>query len=281
MNVDLAELDDRIAKCQKILETDPQSQIFAALAEAYRKRKLVDKAFEVCKKGLTIHPQYASAYIVMAKIFLDRGNFEEANRNLQRAIESGGRTRSVDLLQSEILIKLGHRDKARMLLDKLHKSDPLNESVKRLMVSVNEDEVPPAGELKMPEAEINIRSTAPSSSEKKSYTLSNALTIIKVLPRVLGVVAVARDGIVVEGHFDGMLSKDELGALASGAFDSISQAISRIELGAPEEIMIETEFSKLWIMVFKNLLIIISMRDDVNFGSIKLKVTEIFKNTVF
>ena len=281
MNVDIAELDDRINKCQKILDSDPNSQIFAALAEAYRKKKMVDKALEVCRKGLEIHPSYASAYIVMSKIFVDRSDFEKADSFLKKAIEVGGRTRSVDILQSEIFIRLGQKEKARSLLDKLHKSDPLNESVKRLLVSVDEVEKPIAEDLKMPGPELTIQSAAQMTSQiKKSYTLSNALTIIKTLPRVLGVVAVSRDGIVVEGHFDGMLTGGEMGALASAAFDTVVQGVAKIDLGVPKEIMVETENSKLWILGFGGLLIIISMRDDVNFGSLKLKVTEIFKNTV-
>ena len=116
---------------------------------------------------------------------------------------------------------------------------------------------------------------------KRAYTLSNALSIIKVLPRVLGVVAVGKDGMVIEGHFDGMLSKDELGALASGAYDSITAGIAKVNLGQPLEVLIESEQSKLWLMRHEKMLIVVSMRDDVNLGSLKLKVHEIFKNTLF
>jgi predicted regulator of Ras-like GTPase activity (Roadblock/LC7/MglB family) len=282
MNVDLAELDDRIAKCQKILDADPNSQIFAALAEAFRKRRQVDKALDVCRKGLEIHPDYASAYIVMAKIFMDQSNFEEADRQLQHAIRTGGRTRSSDILQSEILIKLGQREKARTILGKLQKSDPMNDTVKRLLVSIeNEPVVPVIESIKMPEQFAAPEPVAHEEAQKRTYTLSNALNIIKVLPRVLGVVAVGKDGMVIEGHFDGMLSKDELGALASGAFDSISTGIAKVHLGQPYEVLIESEQSKLWLMHHEKMLIVVSMRDDVNLGSLKLKVNEIFKNTLF
>lgn len=275
MNVDYEELDDRIAKCQKILDDDPNSQIFAALAEAFRKKGLVDKAMDVCQKGLDIHPEYASAYVVLTKIFMDQGNFNEANRQLQRAIETGGRTRAVDMLQSEILIKLGNKEKARVILDKLLKTDPMNESVKTMLVSIDKDSVQMPADL-----DFKFERKAPETG-KRSYTLSNALSIIKVLPRVLGVVAVGHDGIIIEGHFDGMLSKDELGALASGAYDSVAQGIAKINLGKPHEILIETLQSKLWIYNHPKMLIVISARDDVNLGSLKLKVSEIFKVTDF
>jgi len=301
MNVDLAELDDRIAKCQKILEADPNSQIFAALAEAYRKKGEVPKAFEVCRKGIEIHPDYASAYIVLAKIFADQNNFSEADRQLQKAVEVGGRTRSVDLLQSEIYIKLGYKEKARNILLKLQKSDARNEAIKNLLLalegkSVDMPEPGPVPQIKSeavhisrsgprpefkPEPKLEPEPIQPPMGIKKSYTLSNALSIIKVLPRVLGVVAVGRDGMVIEGHFDGMLSRDELGALASGAYDSVAFGIAKINLGHPREILIESDHSKLWLYNRNNMLVVVSMRDDVNLGSLRLKVSEIFKNTEF
>jgi predicted regulator of Ras-like GTPase activity (Roadblock/LC7/MglB family) len=297
MNVDLAELDDRIAKCQKILEADPNSQIFAALAEAYRKKGEAAKAHEVCRKGIEIHPDYASAYIVLAKIFADQKNYNEADRQLQKAIGVGGRTRSVDLLQSEIYIKLGYKEKARNILFKLQKTDPENEAVKSLLLnlegkSIEMPEPAPMPKFKseavrVPKSEhitvpkFEPEPVSPLPAAKKSYTLSNALSIIKVLPRVLGVVAVGRDGIVIEGHFDGMLSRDELGALASGAFDSIALGIAKIDLGQPREILIESAHSKLWLYSRNNMIIVVSMRDDVNLGSLRLKISEIFKNTEF
>ena len=295
MNVDLTELDDRIAKCQKILEADPSSQIFAALAEAYRKKGEVSKAYEVCRNGIEIHPDYASAYIVLAKIFVDQNNYNEADRQLQKAIEVGGRTRSVDLLQSEIYIKLGYKEKARNILGKLQRSDSHNEAIKNLLLSlegksVDMPEPAPLPKFKseaMPISKsepipvIEPEPVQPPIAAKRSYTLSNALSIIKVLPRVLGVVAVGRDGIVIEGHFDGMLSRDELGALASGAYDSVAMGIAKINLGKPREILIESEHSKLWLYDRNNMIVVVSTRDDVNLGSLRLKVSEIFKNTEF
>ncbi|MCP4581390.1 MAG: hypothetical protein GY839_07205 [candidate division Zixibacteria bacterium] len=283
MNVNIAELDDRIAKCQKILDADPNSQIFAALAEAYRKKLDINKALEICARGIAIHPDYASAYIVMTKIYIDQKQYIEADHQLQKAIEVGGRTRSVDLLQSDIYVKLGQSKKARNILEKLLKSDPHNESVKNLLLSVDNPSLKTPEPNAAPEPAPGSELPKPSTPQtlKRSYTLSNALSIIKVLPRVLGVVAVSRDGIVIEGHFDGMLSRDELGALASGAFDAIKQGIDKINFGHPYEILIESEQIKLWLYNREEMLIIISMRDDVNLGSLRLKVSEIFKYTEF
>jgi predicted regulator of Ras-like GTPase activity (Roadblock/LC7/MglB family) len=286
MKVDIVEIDERITKCQKILEADPASQIFAALADAHRKKGNAPKALEICLKGIEKHPDYGSAYIVLAKIHLDQGNHVEANRQLQKAIAVGGRTRSVDVLEAEILIKLGQPGKAKSILEKLFGSDPRNESVKNLLITLDD---PLTRKPERPSSTFEIvkppepmpPAVAVPSEPKRAHSLSHALSIIKILPRVLGVVAVTKDGMVIEGHFDGLLSRDELGALASGAFDGATQALSRINLGEPLEILVEAEQSKLWIFNRQNILIVVSTRDDVNLGSLKLKITGIFKQTEF
>ena len=86
--INAVEIDERIGKCQKILDVDPNSQIFAALAEAYRKKGELEKAFRVCQNGLRIHPSYGSAHVVMAKINLDRGLYDWAEIEANKAAET-------------------------------------------------------------------------------------------------------------------------------------------------------------------------------------------------
>ncbi len=277
MKIDFDEINERIAKCQKILEADPNSQIFAALADAYRKKGELEKALQIGLKGIEDHPDYGSAYMVVAKTYLDLGNYGEAERYLNKAVEVGGRTRSADLLEAEILIRREQYGRARTLLEKLHNSDPKSETIKSLLkkTTIQPEEVP--------EPPKPVRSAAVSAepSSKKPYDLSHTLGIIKILPRVLGVVAVTREGMVVEGQFDGLLPRDELGALASGAFNSVEQAIAKLDFGAGQEILVEADQSKLWMFNRGRIIIVISTRDDVNLGSLKLKLNEIFSHAEF
>jgi len=277
MKIDFDEINERIAKCQKILDADPSSQIFAALADAYRKKGELEKALQIGLKGIEDHPDYGSAYMVVAKTYLDMGNYGEAERYLHKAVEVGGRTRSADLLEAEILMKQEQFGRAKTLLERLHNSDPKSETIKNLltkaMLQSNTGIEPPKP--------ISSAAVSPEHPPRKTYDLSHTIGIIKILPRVLGVVAVTREGMVVEGQFDGLLPRDELGALASGAFNSVEQAISKLHFGAGHEILIEADQSKLWMFNRGRLIIVISTRDDVNLGSLKLKLNEIFSHAEF
>ena len=135
MNV--AELDERIEKCLAILADNPRSQVFAALADSYRKRGDFGRAFSVCKSGLKQHPEYAPAHIVLAKLYLHQGMHAEAHAALTRAIVLDGPTRASDLLQAEILIARGDLDGARAAVDRLRRGDPGNPAIAELRDRIN------------------------------------------------------------------------------------------------------------------------------------------------
>ena len=127
------EIDERIEKCQKILDVDPNSQIFAALADAYRKKGDFDKAFRICQNGLKIHPSYGSAHVVMAKINLDRGLYDWAMVEAKKAADIDGKSRTIELLLSEIYIYRGEFQSAIKLLKKLQAADPYNTQINKLL----------------------------------------------------------------------------------------------------------------------------------------------------
>ncbi len=265
------DLDDRITKCEKILGTDENSQIFAALAEAYRKKGDLQKAQDVCLRGLKIHPNYASARIVMAKILMAYQSFDSAWQELSKAIASSGRTRTIDVLESEILIRNGKKNEARAILEKLYSSDPEDESIKNLMTLLR-DEKPSRSfsDIAMPDLHFG-------GNKKKELTLSEAISILKVLPRVMGVAAVNNQGLALEGRFDGSYSREEVAALSKGIYDVARAGAARVDLGETREILIETQSSKLWIFIRESFLLVIYARDDVSMGSLKLKLEDLMQ----
>jgi predicted regulator of Ras-like GTPase activity (Roadblock/LC7/MglB family) len=264
--IDTVELDDRIAKCEKILAGDGNSQIFAALADAYRKKGDVERAREICLRGLEIHPNYSSARVVMAKIYMSDGNYKAAKEELERAIESSGRSRAIDILEAEIFIRLQKLPEAKIILERLYSSDPGDELVLNLMSMIGEEKSPPA------RVGGNMADQVP---QRRSYSLSDVVSLLKIMPRVMGVVVVSEDGLILEGRFDASVSKEEIGALSKSVYDLSSSAANKINLGTANEILIETQTSKLWIFNKERFLLTIFARDDVSMGSLKLKIEDL------
>jgi predicted Zn-dependent protease len=122
-------VDERISKCEEILEKNPDSVIFAALSDAYRRRGDLAKAFHVCSRGLKSHPDYGPGHLVMAKINLERGMYSEAEKELTFAVQADGKTRATELLLAQILVKKKETKDAKRILEKLKIADPENELI--------------------------------------------------------------------------------------------------------------------------------------------------------
>ncbi len=131
--LNVAEIDERVEKCLAILADNPRSQVFAALADVYRKRGDFGRAFSVCKSGLKHHPEYASAHIVMAKLYLHQGMHDDALASVSYAVGLDGPTRASDLLEADIRVAMGDGDGARPFVERLRASDPRNPAVKALV----------------------------------------------------------------------------------------------------------------------------------------------------
>lgn len=111
------QLDERIAKCEKILSENSESLIFAALSDAYRKKGDLAKGFSICSRGLKLHPDYGPGHLVMAKINLERGMYSEAEKELSLAVQADGTTRATELLLAQILVRKNQIKEAKKILE--------------------------------------------------------------------------------------------------------------------------------------------------------------------
>jgi tetratricopeptide (TPR) repeat protein len=76
-----------IEKFQALLQKDPNSQVFAPLAEAYRELKMLREAENTIRNGMKRHPNFVSGLVTMAKILRDLGKITEAIPPLKKAIQ--------------------------------------------------------------------------------------------------------------------------------------------------------------------------------------------------
>lgn len=67
-------------------QKDPGSVVFASVADLFLRYDQIDNAYKVCKAGLEKHPGLTVGHVVMAKIHIARGNFEEAEEEIRTAL---------------------------------------------------------------------------------------------------------------------------------------------------------------------------------------------------
>ncbi|UCD18539.1 MAG: roadblock/LC7 domain-containing protein [Candidatus Zixiibacteriota bacterium] len=276
---DMTELDDRIAKCNKILDENPNSQIFAALAEAYRKKGELDKAFRVCQNGLRIHDGYGSAHMVMAKINLDKGLYDWAQMEIEKAAELDGRNHASDLLLAEIHIYKGEFAKATRLLDKLHRIDSSNQHVNRLLeiakklpmesAKIIEPQTPPE-DVQAPLEEQPTQEQAPAGISVKELLDSMAN-----LPGIEGVLLINGEGLVAEATWNSSQESDLYGALAKDIERVVQSQIEMSRFGTYRNILLEAEDLVVNFIPIGDNLLLIKANKQVNLGTMRLKLASL------
>jgi len=95
-----------LAKYLGLFEKNPTGQVFAPLAETYRKLGMYKEAMDVLKKGLRHHPHYVLGLIVLAHCHFDQGHLEQAYRILSPIVNQEQDNLMLQKLFAQISYKL-------------------------------------------------------------------------------------------------------------------------------------------------------------------------------
>ncbi|MGB9663884.1 MAG: tetratricopeptide repeat protein [Ignavibacteria bacterium] len=94
---------DRI---REIIQSNPDSPLFARFADLLFQKGLINEALFVIENGLRKHKLYSTAYIVYAKILLQKGRDEEAVQSLRKALHLSPSCQSAKFM----IDKITHKD---------------------------------------------------------------------------------------------------------------------------------------------------------------------------
>ena len=284
MTVDL-EIDNRIAKCQKILELDPNSQIFAALAEAYRKKGELERAFHVCHNGLRLHPKYGAAHLVMAKVNLDRGLYDWAEAELEKARQVEGNSRTIELLLAEIQIYKGEFQSAIKLLRRLAAADPGNDHVRRLLEiaeKIPQEQSPELrGQVFAPASSdaAPVVREVPSQHAVSPGRLSPTEMLAETLQvvGVIGALQVNCEGLVLESQWRSDIDPTVCGATLAAVSKFLDQELMKIAFGRVDTVLIETSRQMYYLIRIEDSTVLVVSDTSVNLGSLRMKMTNLLQ----
>ncbi len=279
--VNVSELSDRIAKCEKILEANPNSQIFAALADAYRKKGDLDKAFRICQNGLRIHPSYGSAHVVMAKINLDRGLYDWAEIEANKAMEIDGKTRSIELLLAEIYIYKGEFNAAIKLLKELNEADPDHPQIKKLLeiarkLPEEQAALSPVSKMTASQPEPETASEATGKTKTKEppppLTAKEVIEQSMVIPGMEGVLFVNFEGLVVESEWKLSMDPALCAATLGDIGNAVEQELVDNSLGNIRTVLIETLEPIFYLVWVTDGIFLFAADSSANLGSLRMRI---------
>lgn len=126
-------LDPEIERLSERLSKDPDSLVFAPLADAYRKSGLIEEAIDILRKGMDRHPNYASAYIVLGRCYQDQKMYELARSEFEKALEVAPDNFLASRLYADVLVSLGQKEEAIKRYKHLLESDPGNVEIQEAL----------------------------------------------------------------------------------------------------------------------------------------------------
>ncbi len=115
-----------IEKLEKRWAENPKGRNFAPLADAYRKAGELDRAIELCKAGLDLHPDYVSAHIVFARCLIDQKNDAGASDVFRKVLTLDPENVLGLKMLADIAERSGRYDEAVEWLTRLLSADPMN-----------------------------------------------------------------------------------------------------------------------------------------------------------
>jgi predicted regulator of Ras-like GTPase activity (Roadblock/LC7/MglB family) len=285
MTVDV-EIDNRIGKCQKILETDPNSQIFAALAEAYRKKGELEKAFQVCHNGLRIHPNYGPAHVVMAKVNMDRGLYDWAETEVEKARQVDGNNRTIELLLAEINIYKGEFQAAIKVLKRLALTDPGNDHVKRLIdiamkiPQEQREQLEPQGIAAADSGATPkpVQAHAPlRAAVADRFTPVDLLTEALQVKEVDGAMYINTEGLVIESQWRLAIDQATCGAALAEVSKFLDQELMKISFGRVGTVLVETANRIFYLIRVSGGMFLVVAGASVNLGSLRMKMATVME----
>lgn len=149
-------LDPEIEKLTEKLAKDPNSMVFAPLADSYRRSGLIEEAIDIVKKGLDKHPDYASAYIVLGRCYQDQKMYELARAEFEKALEVAPENFVAAKLYANMLVSLGQKEEAIKRYNQLLETNPGNEEIKRSLEDLRPEEVESVPEELSSEADPSV-----------------------------------------------------------------------------------------------------------------------------
>lgn len=182
---------ETIQQYEKNLGKDPNSKVFAALADAYREQGRVEEAEKMARDGVRRHPNYVGGYIALARIFLGSQRPDEAEDCLKKAIQLSPENLLAYQLLGQTFVELKRPQEALkahkmvLFLNPLsEKSRQAVEKLETLSATDYDDELFEMRPLReQPVRSVDVPSKKLASSLERSLSFVDALLVRNELGR--------------------------------------------------------------------------------------------------
>lgn len=156
-------------------QEDPNSRVFAPLAEAYRKAGLVDEAIEIAREGLRIHPAFIGGRVALGRALFDKRLYQEVTDELMPVVKDVPDNLVAQRLIAESCLILGRPAEALAAYKMLLYFSPNDAETAKLVQELEEQAY---------ERGVLVLRTDPKKKEVSAFDVISAGEAISQAPEV-------------------------------------------------------------------------------------------------
>lgn len=224
-------MSEDIHRLSAELARDPGSRVFVRLGETLRAQGQADLALKVTLRGLERHPHLADAHDLLARIAVDRGDYERAFDEWDMVLRLAPGHLGALKGMGFVCFQRERFGDAERYLSAAAASDPADEQVASALHHVRDARDEPPAE-------------APSMPHGAMARDSHFLFVDVLRDDGQTALLLDRDGFVLAGAYiggDGRDSAQEVGAELSGVTDAARRATRHLAMGDWTSIVFETD----------------------------------------
>ncbi|MGA9521483.1 MAG: tetratricopeptide repeat protein, partial [Myxococcaceae bacterium] len=113
-----------LAKLEHAFASEPASEAYKSLAEAYLAMERYMEAMVVCKKGVKAHPSVPDPRLLLAKVYAQQGKDKKALEELSQALQIAPQDKNVLRMLGALQMKTGEVEPGKATLLKALQVDP-------------------------------------------------------------------------------------------------------------------------------------------------------------
>ena len=175
-----------LAKLEAAFATDPASQAYKPLAEAYLAMGRYMEAMVVCKKGVKAHPTLADPRVLLARVYADQGKDKKALEELQGALAVVPTDKGALRMTAQLQWKGGEKETAKATILKAFEADPADVDTQTAMrdlgVEPPKPAAPPPPPVSQPVAPMQVPPTPARGVSSPNLIVETDVTVPNPLP---------------------------------------------------------------------------------------------------
>lgn len=157
------------------LQQDPDSLLFARLADSMLAHGQVDEAIRICEEGIRKHPYYVTGHMVLGKCYLKKKLFDLAEKEFKRVILFDPKYIAAHKYYGDLMREVGWDNTCEMSYRKILSIDPLDRNAREMLEALqrnkpNDQEVVTPGHADIIEDKISSRKSAEERESEDART---------------------------------------------------------------------------------------------------------------